>query len=296
MPFHSARNAVAGDGSSTGSTICYQTARYQSAIRPTTPTSGRNGSTARFIRARTSRWNTSRQCALMRDEFLLRQRRVGARPRRVERHEVGDARRTARQQQHAVGEIHRLFEIVRDQHRRGAGLHEDALQLLAHEQRHLVVERRERLVEKQDFRLDHQRAHDRDELLLAAGHLVGIAVEVDLDAEMRDELLDPRAPLGLRHLHQLERIVDVVERAQPGKQRLAIVLEHVAELDLAQRLAVEQDFAGIDRDQPGDHVDQRALAAAVRPEHRDELAARNVEIEVVVDRRPRRTAWSGRGS
>ena len=109
------------------------------------------------------------------------------------RHEVGDPRRMARQQQDAVGEIDRLLEIVRDQHRRGAGLHEDALQLLAHEQRHLVVERRERLVEKQDFRLDHQRAHDRDQLLLAAGHLIGIEVEVDLDAEMGDQLLDPRA-------------------------------------------------------------------------------------------------------
>ena len=101
-----------------------------------------------------------------------------------------------RQQQHAVGEVDRLFEIVRDQHRGGAGFHEDALQLLAHEQRHLVVERRERLVEKQDLRLDHQRAHDRDELLLAAGHLIGIAVEIDLDAEMRDQPLDPRAALA----------------------------------------------------------------------------------------------------
>ena len=110
----------------------------------------------------------------------------------VERHVVGDLRRMARQQQNAVGEIDRLFEIVRDQHGGGAGLHEDALQLLAHEQRHLVVERRERLVEEQDFRLDHQRPHDRDQLLLAARHLVGIAVEVDLDAEMRDQPLHPR--------------------------------------------------------------------------------------------------------
>jgi hypothetical protein len=77
--------------------------------------------------------------------------------------------------------------------------------------------------------------------------------------------------------------LDVVDRAQPGEQGLAIVLEHIAELDLVERLAVEQDLPGVDRNKPGDHVDQRALAAAVRPEHRDQLAARNVEIEVVVD-------------
>ena len=219
----------------------------------------------------------------MRTNSALRQRRIGARPGRVVGHVVRDAGRPAREQQNTVGEIDRLLEIVRDQHRGGAGLDEDALELVAHEQRHLVVERRERLVEKQDFRLDHERAHDRDQLLLAARQLIGIALEVDLDAEMGDQPLGARAPLGLRQLHQLERILDVVDRAQPRKQRLAIILEHVAELDVAQRLAVEQDFAGIGRDEPGDHVDQRALAAAVRAEHRDELAARDIEVEAVVD-------------
>ena len=200
----------------------------------------------------------------MRHEVGLRQRRVVARARRFVVHEVGDAGRMPRQQQDAVGEVDRFLEVVRHQHGRGAGLHEDALQLLAHEQRHLVVERRERLVEKQDLRLHHERAHDRDELLLAAGEQVRIFGQIDLDAEMGDQPLHPRAALRLRHAHQLERILDVLERAQPGEQRLAVVLEHVAELDLAQRLAVEQDFAGIGRDQPGDHVDERALAAAVR--------------------------------
>jgi hypothetical protein len=191
----------------------------------------------------------------------------------------------AREQQHPICEIDRLLEIVRDQHRRGAGLHEQALQLLAHEQRHLVVERRERLVQEQDLRLDHQRAHDRDQLLLPAGHQVGVEIEVELDAEMGDELLGARAPLGRRHLHHLERIGDVVECPHPGKQRLAVVLEHVAELDLVDGLAIEQDPPGIDRDEPGDHVDERALAAAVGPENRDQLAPRDVEIEIVVDHR-----------
>ena len=63
-----------------------------------------------------------------------------------------------------------------------------------------------------------------------------------------------------------------------------------------ERLAVEQDLAGVERDQPGDHVDQRALAAAVGPEHRDQFAARDIEIEIVVDDRIVETACSGRGS
>jgi hypothetical protein len=111
-----------------------------------------------------------------------------------------------------------------------------------------------------------------------------IALQIDLHAKMRDQLFHPRPPLGLRQLHQLERILDVVDRAQPGKQRLTVVLEDIAELDRPQRLAVEQDLAGVGRNEPGDNVNERALAASVRPEHRNELAARNVEIEPVVDR------------
>ena len=67
------------------------------------------------------------------DEVVLRQRRIGARPRGVVVHVVGNACRTAREQENAVGEIDRLFEVVRDQHRRRAGFDKDALELVAHE-------------------------------------------------------------------------------------------------------------------------------------------------------------------
>jgi hypothetical protein len=113
-------------------------------------------------------------------------------------HVIGDRCRAAREQEDAVGEVDGLLEIVRDEYGRRAGLDEDALQLVAHEQRHLVIQGREWLVEKQDLRLDDQRAQDRDQLLLAAGELIRIAVEVDLDAEARDHALRAHAPLGLR--------------------------------------------------------------------------------------------------
>ncbi len=83
--------------------------------------------------------------------------------------------------------------------------------------------------------------------------------------------------------HHLERIGDVVERAQPWKQRLAIVLKNITELDLVEQHAVEQDLTGFRRDEAGDDVDQGAFAAAIRPKHRDQLTTRNIEIEIVVD-------------
>ena len=52
----------------------------------------------------------------------------------------------------------------------------DALDLGAHLDAQLGVEVGERLVEQQQPRLQHQRAGDRDALLLAAGELRGIAL------------------------------------------------------------------------------------------------------------------------
>src|ERR1700678_1503245 len=273
MPVHIARKVSSGEGSSTGSTTRYHTARYQTAISATIPITGRNGSMC-FMTASFPAYLALEHLQAVRleaHEFRLRQGGAGARPRRPIGRISRDARRTSRQQEHAIGEEHRLFEIVGHQHRGGTRLDEKALQLLAHEQRHLVVERRERLVEEQYLGFDHQRPHDGDELLLASRELVWVTHQIDLDAEMRDEALDPGTTRGMRQPFELERILDVVDRAQPRKQRLAVVLEHVAECDVADRLAVEQHLAGVHRNQAGDHVDQRALAAAVGAEHGDKL-------------------------
>ena len=49
----------------------------------------------------------------------------------------------------------------------------DAAQRVHHDGRVAQIERRDRLVGEQDLRLLHERARDRDALLLAAGQFVG---------------------------------------------------------------------------------------------------------------------------
>src|SRR3712207_7252304 len=55
--------------------------------------------------------------------------------------------------------------------------------------------------------------------------------------------------------------------------------EHVADLRRGERLAAEEDLATVERDEAGDQVDERRLAAAVGAEDGHELAARDVDIE-----------------
>jgi hypothetical protein len=83
-------------------------------------------------------------------------------------------------------------------------------------------------------------------------------------------------------LHQAEG--HVVEHAQVREHR--VVLEHHADRALvgaqvADRLALEQDLAGVQWVKAGDRAQQRGLAAAARAEQREECAARDVDADVL---------------
>ena len=68
--------------------------------------------------------------------------------------------------------------------------------LLAHRPAQTGIEVRERLVEQQDIRLEHQRARHRDPLLLAAGHLGRQTRAKPLQADEAEDFLGP----GVRFL------------------------------------------------------------------------------------------------
>ena len=76
----------------------------------------------------------------------------------------------------AVGEQHRLVEIVGDEQDGLAGAGVDVEQLGLHGLARLRVERAERLVHQQHLRVDGERARDADALLHAAGELMRAAV------------------------------------------------------------------------------------------------------------------------
>src|SRR5438128_1468717 len=76
----------------------------------------------------------------------------------------------------AIGERHRLGLVVGDEDRGGAHGALDLPELDLHLLAQLRVEVRERLVEQQDARPDHESASERDALLLPAGHAAREAI------------------------------------------------------------------------------------------------------------------------
>src|SRR4029078_7122037 len=76
----------------------------------------------------------------------------------------------------AVGDLHRLLLVVRDDDRGRARLVVEAAEPFAQLLAHARVERAERLVEEKNRRIDGERAGEAHALALAAGELRGGAL------------------------------------------------------------------------------------------------------------------------
>ncbi len=121
-------------------------------------------------------------------------------------------------------------QIVGDQHEGELALAAQAHQEVQDLGLDGYVERRCRLVEQQNARLEHQRAGDRDPLALAAGELVGIAeAEAGPEADIAQDRLDP--PLDITNAvdgHGLGE--DPVDRVPRMQRAVGILEDHLHEL------------------------------------------------------------------
>ena len=200
-----------------------------------------------------------------------------------------------------VAHDQRLLLVVGDVDHRGAQLAADVHDLELERLAELLVQGAQRLVHEQQGRLEHDRARQRDALLLAAGHLARVAGRVGIQLHQAQGVVHAALDLGLGELPHLERERDVLARRHVREQ--GVVLEHHAHVALVGRdpadvVAVDLDGArGLDGE-PRDHPQGRRLARAGRPEQRDELTLPDVEVHAVdgshvaevTSRRPRRTS------
>src|SRR5581483_5568479 len=128
----------------------------------------------------------------------------------------------------------------------------------------------------------HDRAAHRHALALAAGQLPGLA------AEHRGQLENPRGFLHagvdfrLGHAAIAQAIGHVVVDAHMRVER--VILEYhrnvaVGRLDLVDDAAADIDLARGDGLEPGDHPEQRRLAAAGGADQHAELAVGDIDID-----------------
>ena len=148
----------------------------------------------------------------------------------------------------------------------------------------LGIDRAEGLVEQQHPGLGGERPGECDPLALAAGELRGVAVPEALQAHQGEELGDPRGLALAPGALDVEPEGDVLGDRHVAEER--VVLEHEpdapgAGVQVVGAPAVEPDLAGIGRFEAGDDAQDGALAAPGGAEEGDELAARDLQRDVV---------------
>src|ERR1022692_2075774 len=165
-----------------------------------------------------------------------------------------------------VGHRQGLLLVVGDEERGRAQPLLHRLDLLPELQPDLGIERRQRLVEQQDLRLDGQRAGPRNALLLAAGQLVRVLPRVLGEPDDIEQLGGALPPLGSSQAAHPQPEADVLQRGHVREQ--AVALEHDAR-------------AGVGGLKAGQDAQGRGLTAARRPEQGHELARRDFERQPV---------------
>ena len=196
--------------------------------------------------------------------------------------EIGaNAPRIAAQHDDAVGQQHRLLDIV-GHDEDGGGRHllvEPQLQQLgAQVFRGEDIERRERLVHEEHFRLDHQRARKADALLHSAREFLGIRGFEAVETDGVDHLQGALVALDGAHGSRDQRRFDVFQNGEPGKQREALEDDGDIGNLAVHRLAVPQNLPGRRLRKAGQHAQQRGLSRAGRTEQADDLPRRDLEV------------------
>jgi hypothetical protein len=166
---------------------------------------------------------------------------------------------------------------------RDANLTLNPLEFELHCVAQLEIECAERFVEQQGAGVVHQRARQRDALLLAAGQLRGLALgEVGQPHDL-DDLVDAAADLVPALLRAARPIGDVVPDRHVRKQR--VVLKDGVDVALVGRHPRHVD--GLEPDgslsrafEAGDHPKGGGLAAARRPQQREELTRPDREVGI----------------
>ena len=131
------------------------------------------------------------------------------------------------------------------------------------------------LVEQQHFRSDHQGAGDGDALQLATRQLMRPTLAVTLQLNQRQRVADSLCDLAARYLARFETVSDVAgrpsgwERSRSSETPCRYCADAAAAFDA---LPADADLPAVELSRPGDHAQQRGLAAAGRAEQREEFS------------------------
>ena len=196
--------------------------------------------------------------------------------------EVGtDVARVAPQDDNAVGQQHRLFDVVRYQEN-GLGGHgllgpqfqQFAAQVLGGQN----VKSGKGFVHEKDFGLDDQGASKAHPLAHAAGKLLGIGGLESIQTYGIEHAQAALAALVGRNAAGLQGRLDVFEDGEPGEQGEA--LKHDGDIDLGfgDRFPVPVHVACRGTRKPRQHAQHGRLSGTGRAQQRQDLSRHDLQV------------------
>src|SRR4051812_11223580 len=177
------------------------------------------------------------------------------------------------QEQSSFAKARNGAEIVADEDDRlaaGVQAFEDPEALLLER----LIAYRQDLVQQQDVGFDLRGDRERQANLHPGREVLELLVDEPLELGEGDDLVEPGVELLPRQAEEGAIDPDVVPRVELG-------VETNAELDERRELAVHRDEALVLPVDTRDDLEQRALAAPIRPDHAEELTPRYRERHVL---------------
>ena len=147
----------------------------------------------------------------------------------------------------------------------------------------LGVQVGERFVHEKDARTPHHGPGESDALALSSRKSFGPPVEKRIDAQAVGDVANLGRDFALRQPADFHSERDVVEDAHMREERVG--LEHHRNVAALRRQVghvafADEQLAGGDRLEAGDHVERRGLPAARRANQHDERSIGDLDIEL----------------
>jgi hypothetical protein len=196
-------------------------------------------------------------------------------------HDLLDRAGTGGHDHDAIGEEDGLRDAVGDEDHGLLVLLPDPEQLLLHHLAGLGVEGAKGLVHEKHRRMIGEHAGDGHPLLHSARELARILVLVLLEADEGEIAAGHRPALGARQTLDHGAELDVLDGGAPGEERVFLEDHPAIGSGLGHLVAVHEDTAGGGLDEARDHVQERGLAAARRPEEAGEAVLGQLEADFV---------------
>ncbi len=182
------------------------------------------------------------------------------------------------QQQHPVGEVQRLLDVMGDDQDGGGLGGVDLQQQVLHAQPGEGVERAEGLVQQQHLGAAGEGPGERGALGHAARDLAGAQVRGVLEADELQQVPHPVAARGaVGAAGQAEG--DVLLECAPGQQARLLEGDGGAVVGARQGRAADPDHSRAGAVQACDQAQQGGLAAAGGAHHGDDLARAELDVE-----------------